>query len=189
MSLAARKSIERIKLFADAYVEFIQAAKRRDIDSEWLTQQKMARISQSVQSELDRVGCGQFVLIDAPARGGHHYDAQVTGVAVHVGIAQQYDIDPRTIVLILQQAMGEYERRAEAPESRLVSSFAFVSLVAVSALRLLVTVIRTLLSGWRLLAMLVVFLIGMVAFIANLQQIGWLDQIRRNLAPLGLGIP
>ena len=111
---AAHQVLERITQFRDLYVELLaaQQAGHSALATQCLMQ--LARLSSAVQRDLDRLGpVGRFILHDAPALGGTQYEAGLANLVIHGDLAAQYHVKPSQILLLLEAAIGEYERLRE----------------------------------------------------------------------------
>jgi hypothetical protein len=76
---------------------------------------EMADSSLAVQRDLDKVNLGIITLNRAPALGGGRSLATLVNVVL-THLADDYNIDPAMIQVILRQAASEYERLALEPQ-------------------------------------------------------------------------
>ena len=108
----AQAAVARITRFNNLYMKMRSAASVNDFDTATDNRFQMADISQAVQRDLDAVNLGAFDLRDAPARGGQVHSARLTGMVLSA-IADEYNVEPNDVSLVLRQAVGAYRHAAE----------------------------------------------------------------------------
>ena len=69
---------------------------------------QLTRIADTVQQDLDAARCGRLVLRDAPALGGTVREAPLAQAVIH-GWDADYNMDPQTIALGVEQAIARHD--------------------------------------------------------------------------------
>lgn len=196
--LSSRRALTILGEFRNTYVEFVSARRRGDLDAAWAAQQRMARLTHPAQHALDGVGCGYVILCDAPAMGGRRHPAEITGVATHDTVADDYHVSPRSIVLQIEIAIGEYERRVETGRWQLLNPLWWLREILAGIVRIPFYLLgvaglnqdaaEASLVG-RAYRRLATFMITAVGLIASLEQLGWLSPLKRWAALHGVTLP
>ena len=109
-NLAAR---DRLLEFHNLYVDFVTHRRADHPGKAFDVQMEMARKATTVQRDLDNIGQQPFLLKDAPAAGGTIRPVSLTGLIVNPQLADEYNVEPNSIVTALMAAIGEYENRGE----------------------------------------------------------------------------
>ena len=111
----------RLAQFLGLYSRLIRARSRADTvfgvygpDTESAQQEafeikrQLTRIADTVQQDLDAVGCGRLELHDAPALGGTVREAPLAQAVIH-GLDAEYNMDPNDIALNVEQAIARHD--------------------------------------------------------------------------------
>ena len=69
---------------------------------------QLTRIADTVQQDLDAARCGRLELHDAPALGGTVREASLVQAVIH-GVDADYNVDPQTIALGVEQAIARHD--------------------------------------------------------------------------------
>lgn len=115
----AEEARNRIVAFNNAYVRYVEARASGNSAEAHRLQMEMADSSLAVQRDLDKVNLGIITLFEAPALGGGRSLAPLVSVVL-TRLADNYNIDPGMVQVMLRQAAGEYERLALEPERTVV---------------------------------------------------------------------
>jgi hypothetical protein len=196
--VSERRSVARVSEFLDSFMGFSAARQGRDSAGAWAAQQRMARLTHPVQHALNRVGCGYIVLLDSPASGGRRYPTELTTVAIHSDLADNYNVAPKTLILQLQTAIGELERRVERAERERYNPLWWLA----QALSLMVRAPFYLLGaagldqeaaeasvGGTLYRRAATFAISAIGLVASLEQLGWLGPLKSWASARGIPLP
>ena len=164
--MSVQEARERLVIFHNDYVRLVEARAAGNQAQATQIQMEMAHYSAAVHRDLDRAGLAYWTLIDAPALGGRRWPTPLTDVVL-TRLGQHYNVDPTEVLVVLCQAIGEYERMAtEGWPVRLGRGLTAILLLPARPIR----------AGWTLLTKNLLksaALIGLVAsVIAILQALG-----------------
>lgn len=163
--MSAEEARERLVAFHNDYVRLLEAGAAGSQAQATQVQMEMAHCSAAVHRDLDRVGAAYYTLIEAPALGGRRWPVPLVDVVL-TRLADEYNVDPAEVLMVIRRAIGEYERRAQepwlVPLGRMLATALLLPLLALRA-------------GWSLLtdnlyrsAAVVTIVVGVLAILQAL---------------------
>jgi hypothetical protein len=191
-------ALHRVIDFQNTYVRMVNALGERDRETAWEQQRHLATQALDVQRDLQRVGLGYITLCDAPILGGRAHVADITVLMTHPDMATQYNLDPTTLMLQLDMAIGEYQRRVTRGRLALLNPLWWLELLLRFLFRLPLRLFRiagyntapfersgpgkVLQFMWTTLVVMLTLTLAAVSAAAGMQQVGWWEPFLQQLS-------